>query len=483
MLTVENIFYIYIAIMLSIFIGLNLYWGAFLILLLQPLFITTSTISEGAGYSITKLIFGIVFAIWIVSWALTRVLSQRKARPLLSYPMAAPTLAMGALLGVAIPIGLIYGASLNDIARDLSQYVGYLAVLPLLDAVQTPKRAKKLIFLLAVMGLPSSILTDIGWIGMKQGVELSPTMMLLQYAAPYWGPIQGAIWVVALTFQGFALKFMAWGFLLVRACISLYSGYRYMLLTFVLSGLTAFWLAKGAARYGLARYIVIFFLILSVGGVLADQAGLITLPISDRTRERYATLFSEDTLLGDRSVQGRLLESKALYEAFEKNPIVGIGLGHSLIFVSVDDTMDRFQVRFRYHNGYLETLMKFGLLGALVFAWYFLTLVRLAFQVTRSGNGYFVKAIGLGLVIYLVPTLLASVSGSYFSERGFTLTMGVMGGILPAFQYARARASQPVPAMLRNGKLRQYGLARATGPGGVLRGKRKAVPSEPRTVV
>jgi O-antigen ligase len=449
-----SLFYILFSVMLLILISVNLYWGTFIILLLQPLFITT--FSEGAGYSLTKIIYGLSFATWFVVWALTRATARSEFRPLLSYPVAAPSIALGALLVIAIPVGFLYDASIDNIIRDLSQYVGYLAVLPLLDLAQTPHKAKRLLLCLALLGLPSSILTDVGWIGLKQGLELSPEMMVFQYAAPYWGPVQGALWVVALSFPGFAWKMMAWGLLSLRAALSLFSGFRHMLLTFLLSGVTAFFVTKRIARHNPARHLALCFLALAAGAVLADLSGLVTLPLSDRTRERYSTLLSEDNLLEDRSVQGRLIESQALFEAFQRNPFTGIGLGHSLTFVDVDRKMDRFQVRFRYHNGYLETLMKFGLLGAAVFAWFFLAILRQAFKVVRTGNTFFAKAFGLGLVIYLVSALAASVAGSFFSDRGFALTVGVMGGVLPALEYVRARAPQPLQAFFRNGKLRHY---------------------------
>ena len=89
-------------------------------------------------------------------------------------------------------------------------------------------------------------------------------------------------------------------------------------------------------------------------------------------------------------------------------------------------------LRFRYHNGYLETLMKFGVLGSIIFASYFFAVLRLAFQVIRTSDNYFAKAIGIGLLVWLIPSLAASLAGSYFSDLGFALTVGVMAGLVPA---------------------------------------------------
>ena len=101
--------------------------------------------------------------------------------------------------------------------------------------------------------------------------------------------------------------------------------------------------------------------------------------------------------------------------------------------------------------------MKFGVLGTVIFAWYFLTLFRQAFELVRASDNYLAKVIGLGLVIWLVPMLAGSLAGSAFSDKGFSLTVGVMAGLLPAltFQAGEARVPQPEPAGLSTGKLGQ----------------------------
>lgn len=448
-----NFLFIALGILALVFLLANLYWGTFLLLLTQPLFISVA--SEHAGFGVTKVIYGVLFAIWFLAWALKPV-ARDTAKPQLHYSMRRPALAFGAVLGVAVLMGLLFGAPLDYIVRDLSQYVGYLAVLPLLDLVRTPKQAKRLVFFLALLGLPSSILFDVGAIGGKQDIEMSPMLMALQYGAPYWGPIQGALWVVAVSFPGFAVKLLAWGWLILKSSLSVFSGFRGMLIVFIICALTAFLVSGRIARHSLARYMIPLLLALTVGGLLADLSGMINLPLSDKTRERYSTLLSEKGLMRDESVEGRLIEGKAMFRAFLQNPVTGIGLGYTLKFSYYGRPTEKKGI-FRHHNGYLETLMKFGVVGTLIFAWFFLTLLRQAFEVVRASDSYLAKVIGLGLVIWIVPALAASVAGSYFSDKGFSLTVGVMAGLLPAltFQAGEGRAPQPEPAVLRTGKLRQ----------------------------
>jgi O-antigen ligase len=177
--------------------------------------------------------------------------------------------------------------------------------------------------------------------------------------------------------------------------------------------------------------------------VLADLSGVISLPFSEKTRDQYSTLLSEKRFQQDYSVQGRFLESRALFQNFLQNPVTGIGLGHTL-----KDKRIPGGYTFKFHNGYLETLMKFGVVGACIFAWFFLALIRQALEVVRISDNYFAKAIGLGVVIWLVPALAASLVTSFFANRGFALTVGVMAGLLPALASAENSDSKIQPESL-----------------------------------
>lgn len=446
-----NFLYIALGVLLLGCLLANLYWGTFLLLLTQPFFITVA--SESSGIGVTKVVYAALFAVWFGAWAVKPVVRDT-TKSKFYYAMRPPALAFGAVLGVAVLMGLVYGAPLDYIFKDLSQYMGYLAVLPLLDLVRTPGQAKRLIYFLALVGFPCSMLFEVGAIGGKQYVEMPTGLMVLGYAAPYWGPILGALWMVAVSFSGFAVRMLVWGYLLLKAALMIFSGFRHMLLTWILAALTAFVVSGRLARHSLARYMIPVFLALAVGGVLADLSGMINLPISDVTRERYSTLLSEKGVMQDESVEGRVVEGRALFRAFLQNPVTGMGLGYTLKY-QWRGSLIVAKNTFRYHNGYPETLMKFGVLGTVIFAWYFLTLLRQAFEVSRTADNYFAKAVGLGLVIWLVPAVIASVAVNYFSDKGFALTVGVMAGLLPAltFQHEEARVPQPEPAGLSTGKL------------------------------
>jgi len=428
-----DLYFLYIALSMVVLlvILINLYWGTYFIILAQPLFI--SVLSEGAMSGMTttvgvsKVIYGVLFALWFMAWGLSRGFSRKGKQPALAPSMAAPALALGGYLGVAILLGLVYGANFGDIIRDLSQYVGYLAVLPLLDLVRTPRQAKNLIFFLALVGLPTYLLTTIWGIGVKQRLDLSPALVMFQFAGQYWGPIEGAIWAVAVSFPGLAGQISAWLWLVLEGGMSIISGYRHKLLMFILAALTAFMVSGTLARRRLARYLIPVILSLMIVAIMADLSGMINLPLTDVTRDRYSTLLSGKKFQQDDSMQGRFQEAQWLLKKFWQNPVTGIGLGHG----AGDPTLPG-GYNFVYHNGYHASLMKFGVIGSLIFAWYFLALLRQALAIGRRADNYFARVIGLGLVVWLIPALIGSFWVNFFSNRGFALTVGVMAGLLPA---------------------------------------------------
>ena len=208
-----NFLYIAFGILVLVLLLANLYWGTFLLLLTQPLFITVT--SEHAGLGVTKVIYGVLFAVWFVAWALKPV-ARDTTRLQLRSSMRAPALALGAVLGVAVLVGLLYGAPLGNIVRDLSQFVGYLAVLPLLDLVRTPKQAKRLLLFLALVGLPPG-----RWLGfLKDGTTYTsfnypgPNVLSTPTTVPYGindsGQISGMYRVTGPYGHGFLKDGATW---------------------------------------------------------------------------------------------------------------------------------------------------------------------------------------------------------------------------------------------------------------------------------
>jgi O-antigen ligase len=330
---------------------------------------------------------------------------------------------------LAILNGLVNGASLDEIGRDLSSYLGYLALLPVLCIVRKPEQARKVLLLLVLVGLPAFVLSQLVWIGRKQDLA-SASLPYFPAATAYWEPIQGTLWAIAISHKDNGKKIAAWGWICITSLIIVLGGYRTYFIALCLAGATAFLGGGKLSRDSMAKYLIPLFLSLIVGGLLADLAGLVKLPLSRITRDRYATMLSSNNLKEDTSIQGRVFETKILMEGFMQNPFLGIGFGHRIIRGENKRVIG--WLSFRPHNGYAEILMKFGIFGTLVFGWYFMVILRMAYRCMANGDTYFSKAVALGVLIWLIPSFAISLAGSLFSDRGFSLTVGIMAGILPA---------------------------------------------------
>lgn len=330
------------------------------------------------------------------------------------------------VIGAELIIGLLYGSIPLNIIRDMSPYLGYLAIFPVIDVVRSPRQAKKIIKIFAVLGLPGHLFESYsgyaGKQGMEGGFELAPN------AASYWGAIQWAIWAVALCYDKTSARLAAWGWIGLSALIPIFGGMRGIFLAFLVGAGTAF---KAASKIG-RRSMTGFIVPLSIGVVLLALLGYIN-PFSKVTQHQYGTLTNLQAFEDDISIQGRLIEIKALLNAFMRNPITGVGFGYPIRY-RWGDRGERLidTLWFSYHNGYAETLMKFGLIGSLIFAWFYWSALRMSYQLISSGDTFFSKAMALGTFVWLVTALVRSTGNSMFSTRGFALAFGVMVGLLPA---------------------------------------------------
>ncbi len=368
-----------------------------------------------------KWVFGAIYPLWLITWAISYL---GRGQRLWWHPMAKPAMALAIALAAEVLMGLLYGSDPLNVMRDASPYLGYLAVFPVIDVVRSPQQAKKIIKIFAFLGLPAYVLGLYEGFLVKQnigegGFSFAPN------AAPYWEPIQGAIWAVALCYNKASPRLAAWGWLGLSALIPIFGGMRGIFLAFLVGAATAVKAASRLGRRSLGRYVVP----LGIGLVLVALLGLIN-PFSKVTTARYGTLTNLQAFENDPSVQGRIIEIRALLDAFWRNPATGVGFGYPVKYYWGDRKIDT--LWFTYHNGYAETLMKFGLIGSLICAWFYWSALRMSYRLISSGETFFAKAMALGTVVWLVSALVRSVGNSQFSTRGFPLTFGIMVGLLPA---------------------------------------------------
>ncbi|HDN60045.1 MAG TPA: hypothetical protein ENF20_08820 [Candidatus Marinimicrobia bacterium] len=210
---------------------------------------------------------------------------------------------------------------------------------------------------------------------------------------------------------------------------SLASGYRHQILAFVIATFVVIW-GIWSIRQGREKKKVIIpfvtcllFILWFVYGTL----GYLPLPGGDRTRVLYSRLLFPQELLQDRSLKGRLMESHADLEVFKEHPLLGQGFGHGVEFEWEEGY---WHGSYGSHIWQTEILRKFGIIGALVFLWYFITILEYSFSISKEVRDPITQAISLGVFIWIILNLIPTVGS--ISGRGFTFTMGLVIGILPA---------------------------------------------------
>jgi len=411
------------------------YRGLFIILLMQPLFFSGA---QGPGITIAKAAYALIFLAWFGGWIARRAVRINKEP--WWHPMIRPAIVLALTLLMACFLGLfLFSGRIDFVVRDLSQYLGYLAVLPIADVVRGRQRARQLLLFLAILGLPGAVLSMLHWAGSKQGWEWASDLPYLRFMANYWTPFEGLVWAAALIpvrYSGLKrrIRIIAGLWIGLRLLWLILSGFRGSIITeLVILGVVVWAIGRiqpGCRGAGL-RLLPIFLWALIVGWVVLGVSGIVELPGGDRNINIYGTLLSPDSFFSDLSVQGRLAEAHAALSAWRQSPIVGVGLGYNLQFVWWDKRTI-WEQQFNFHVGYTETLMKFGVVGALIFFWYFWAGARLAWHSMTSAPSLWARALAMGVLLMIVGALVGSVSGSSFSDRGFTLTLGVMLGVMPA---------------------------------------------------
>lgn len=417
--------FVFVAFIGALLVFLDTYHGLFVIMIAFPFlvgFSSTVSVSEQA--------FIVLFGTWFIGWVVRYLLDKSRKINFSWHPVAPPTLAVGALLVTAALMGGLTGASPIDVVRDLSQYVGYLVLLPVAGIIRYRKSALKLLKIAVLIGLPCYIWSSFIWWSRKFGLEYGG-MDTMQVGGAYFGPIIGALWPLMLLRTGRRMRtFAALGlFLLLLYMFG--SGYRSQIILAVVMTSVAIW-GIWKVQSGRRKMIVVIpialgavFVLWFIGGTL----GYLPLPGGARTSYLYSSLLSPQRLLSNMSIQGRLVEAQAALKVFYQHPLLGEGFGHHVPMQWAHGTW--YKTAFSQHIWVTEMLMKFGILGALIFAWFFIEILRFSYTVAKRADSPMVKAIALGVFIWIITSLIPFFGS--FSNRGFAFMVGLMVGMLPAF--------------------------------------------------
>jgi len=417
--------FVFVGFIGALLVFLDVYHGLFVIMLTFPFLVGFSS-----SVSMSEQAFAVLFGAWFIGWFIRYLLDNSRRMNFGWHPVARPTLALALLLATAALMGILTGATPMNVVRDLSQYVGYLVLLPVVGVIRDRKSAARLLKIAVIIGLPCYIWSAFIWWSRKFGLEYGG-MDTAQVGGAYLGPFIGALWPLALLKTGrWVRRFAALGLFLVLL-YALGSGYRSQIIAVVVMTAVAIW-GIWKVQSGRRKLVVVIpvalgaiFVLWFVGGTL----GYLPLSGGARTRYLYSSLLSPQSLTSNISVQGRLVEAQAGLRVFQQYPLLGIGFGHHVPMEWAHGTW--YKTAFTQHIWITEMLMKFGALGTLIFAWFFMAALRFSYTIAKRADNALVKAIALGVFIWVSVNLVPGVGN--ISNRGFAFMVGLMMGMLPAF--------------------------------------------------
>jgi len=374
------------------------------------------------GVGVTEQLFAGLFIAWLFGWVGYILVSKRTLQ--LNYPsyLISSALALTALLVFSVINSFLRNVPMVNIIRDLSQFIGYFIVLPAAMLVRDERIAKKVLRIMFILGSICYPWNTAFWISKKYGMNW-PDWPTLSVGAAYLGPFLAALWPLTLLQTRRRYRILAILGIFTLLILSIVSGYRWRIVWFLaLTGITLL-ITFFVYRQRRVQTLVAGSLLLLVSGVLI-YGGLTEVSplVPGRIQRIYNTLLNPSLLRTDLSVQGRLVEAKAALSIFLQSPLIGVGLGQH---VPMEWAHGRwYKTSFSQHIWVTEMLMKFGMLGSIIFLWYFLAAVRFTLKCARRIENDLYKALALGATVWIIISLIPAIG--HFGDRGFNFTLALM---------------------------------------------------------
>ena len=143
--------------------------------------------------------------------------------------------------------------------------------------------------------------------------------------------------------------------------------------------------------------------------------------------DRYVGAGTKD-MMEDPTLTNRIAETLDAWNAFQSDPLLGKGLGYRTETPFQVGTVSYIPEYYFIHNFYAYVLAKFGLVGAVVVAWFFWKIVRVARRCFLQGDR-FTRAYMAAIIGMVISSLILSVSSNQFVDRTWVGLMGYLIGI------------------------------------------------------
>jgi O-antigen ligase len=180
--------------------------------------------------------------------------------------------------------------------------------------------------------------------------------------------------------------------------------------------------------FGVRKIILLSILGAFATAIILIGAASLKPTLLTAIEDRGASISSE--IHGGSSLNWRYIENTYAYAKIEKAPIAGIGLGAS--YKPIVGGLDAWVEQTRFiHNGYLYLVLKTGVIGALVFAFFWISLLKIGWWHSRYSQGKLQLQGKVFLIVGMLPTITAFVRPEW-ADQGTFVVFATLGGILLA---------------------------------------------------
>ena len=116
-------------------------------------------------------------------------------------------------------------------------------------------------------------------------------------------------------------------------------------------------------------------------------------------------------------------------DIISSSPILGAGIIAAYRF---NITAEGFEGRVwhSFHNAYLQQAVETGLVGLAIYMWIFLLMILAGWQLYKSSDDWFDKALGLGLLACVMACLAGNIAGGYWNYIGVVSYMYILAGLV-----------------------------------------------------
>ena len=198
---------------------------------------------------------------------------------------------------------------------------------------------------------------------------------------------------------------------------------------------------------------------------LTVSAGLLLgVPAALLADAMWRTLMSAESW----SWMTRVEALRVMVQLIERNPLLGFGPANYHYYTYLFPILS-YRIEFNSHNNYLDFLAQGGVLGLIVFLWFAVEALRLAYRVYRLAPDGFSRAYALGTLSGVTSSLVAGLLADWIVP--FLYNIGIAGfrssllfwlfvGGLVALNRLQAGAVEPAAAP-RSRRLPQLAVSHA----------------------